>query len=145
MTPLKQMMQLVMKLTNEHTCIHEERFAHIESEIAEVNARLTSKKEDINQIQRDRIEQQKLQTELIEKVTRVTVLLEDSQKQREANNQKMIALENKIDELQKEVAEYRNDLTDFASSQRSFRNTMLALIPIISILVGIALHFIKIP
>lgn len=128
-----------------HTCCHEERLAHIESDIAGINVRLDSKKEDIHQIQEERERQQILQTELIEKVTRVTVLLEDSQKQREANNQKMIALENKIDELQKEVAEYRNDLTDFASSQRSFRNTMLALIPIISILVGIALHFIKIP
>lgn len=128
-----------------HTCCHEERLAHIESDLAGINVRLDSKKEDIHQIQEERERQQILQTELIEKVTRVTVILEDSQKQREVNNQKMIALENKIDELQKEVAEYRNDLTDFASSQRSFRNTMLALIPIISILVGIALHFIKIP
>ena len=127
-----------------HVCCHEERLAHIESDIAEINARLDSKKEDIHQIQSERVSQQKLQTELIEKVTKVTVLLEESQKQRESNNEKMNDLEDKIDELQKEVSKYRNDMTDFISSQRSFRNTMLALIPIISILVGVALHFIKV-
>lgn len=126
-------------------CMHEARLSHIEAEIAEINVRLDSKKEDIHQIQEEKERQQRLQTTLIEKVTRVTVLLEEGQKQREGHSQKMNDLEDKIDELQKELADYRNDLTDFASSQRSFRNTMLALIPIISILVGIALHFIKIP
>ena len=130
--------------SNNVHCCHEERFASIESEIAEIQVRLDSKKEDIQQIHIERDRQQRLQTELIEKVTRVTVLLEEGQKQRENNNKKMNDLEDKIDELQKELADYRNDMTDFASSQRSFRNTMLALIPIISILVGVALHFIKV-
>lgn len=125
-------------------CMYEERIAHIESDIAEINVKLDSKKEDIHQIQEDRERQQRLQTTLIEKVTRVTVLLEEGQKQRKNHSQKMDDLEDKIDDMKKELADYRNDLTDFASSQRSFRNTMLALIPIISILVGIALHFIKI-
>ncbi|MCR5027012.1 MAG: hypothetical protein K6A34_06195 [Methanobrevibacter sp.] len=125
-------------------CMYEERLAHIESDLAEINVRLDSKKEDIHQIQEERDRQQKLQTTLIEKVTRVTVLLEEGQKQREANNKKMDDLEDKIDELQKELANYKNDMTDFVSSQRSFRNTMLALIPIISIIVGGILHFIKI-
>lgn len=133
-------------MNNNHTnCCHEERFATIESEIAEINARLENKKEDIHQMQLEKERQQELQATLIEKVTRVTVLLEEGQKQRSAHNKKIDELENKIDHLQKEVSNYRNDLTDFASSQRSFRNTMLALIPIISILVGVALHFIKIP
>lgn len=132
-----------MTLTN-HNCIHEERFASIESEIAEINARLDSKKEDIHQIQIEKDRQQRLQTELIEKVTRVTVLLEEGQKQRSANNKKIEDLEDKIDDLQKEVSKYRNDMTDFVSSQRSFRNTMLALIPVISIIVGVVLHFIRI-
>ncbi|MBR0272383.1 MAG: hypothetical protein IJQ68_10430 [Methanobrevibacter sp.] len=130
-------------MTN-HNCIHEERFASIESEIAEINARLDSKKEDIHQIQIEKDRQQRLQTELIEKVTRVTVLLEEGQKQRSANNKKIEDLEDKIDDLQKEVSKYRNDMTDFVSSQRSFRNTMLALIPVISIIVGVVLHFIRI-
>lgn len=130
--------------SNNVHCCHEERFASIESELAEIQVRLDTKKEDIQQIQSERDRQQKLQTTLIEKVTRVTVLLEEGQKQREANNKKMDDLEDKIDELQKELANYKNDMTDFVSSQRSFRNTMLALIPIISIIVGVILHFIKI-
>lgn len=130
--------------SNHLNCCHEERFASIESELAEINVRLDTKKEDIQQIQIERDRQQKLQTTLIEKVTRVTVLLEEGQKQREANNKKMEDLEDKIDELQKELANYKNDMTDFVSSQRSFRNTMLALIPVISIIVGVILHFIKI-
>lgn len=133
-----------MNNNSNHRCCHEERFASIESELAEINVRLDTKKEDIQQIQIERDRQQKLQTTLIEKVTRVTVLLEEGQKQREANNKKMEDLEDKIDELQKELANYKNDMTDFVSSQRSFRNTMLALIPIISIIVGVILHFIKI-
>jgi len=133
-----------MTNNNNHTCCHEERFSHIESEIAEMNVRLDTKKEDIQQIHVERERQQKLQTTLIEKVTRVTVLLEEGQKQREANNKKMDDLEDKIDEMKTELANYKNDMTDFVSSQRSFRNTMLALIPIISILVGVALHFIKV-
>jgi len=133
-----------MTNNNTHTCCHEERLAHIESEIAEMNVRLDTKKEDIQQIHVERERQQKLQTILIERVTRVTVLLEEGQKQREANNEKMEDLEDKIDEMKTELANYKNDMTDFVSSQRSFRNTILALIPIISILVCVALHFIKV-
>lgn len=120
-------------------CIHEERFAHIESELAEVNARLESKKEDIHQIQSERDRQNQLQMELIEKVTVVTTLLEQSQEQRKNNNQKIEDLEKKVDKLQ-------NDFTDFVASQRSFRNTMLAAFgigtPIISVIVAVILHFI---
>lgn len=136
---------LVIQMPNNHiTCCHEERLAHIEADIVEIQVRLDSKKEDIHQLEKERISQQRLQTELIEKVTKVTVLLEEGQKQRIANNKKIDDLEEKIDNLKDELSDYRNDLTDFASSQRSFRNTMLALIPIISILVSIALHFIKV-
>ena len=122
----------------EHCC-YEERFAHIESELAEVNARLESKKEDIHQIQAERIRQNQLQMELIEKVTVVTTLIKQGQEQREANNQKFEDLEKKVDNLQ-------NDLTDFVASQRSFKNTMLALFgigtPLISVIVAVVLHFI---
>ena len=135
---------LVMILTNNHTCSHEKRFATIESEIAEMHARLEKTTDDVHQIQIEKERQQRLQNELIEKVTRVTVLLEEGQKQREANNKKMDDLEDKIDEMKTELSNYKNDMTDFVSSQRSFRNTMLALIPIISIIVGVILHFIKI-
>ena len=129
---------LVMALTNNiHSCCHEERLAHIESEIAEINARLDSKKDDIHQIQIEKDRQQELQTELIEKVTRVTVLLEEGQKQREMNNTKLAEAEKKIDQLQK-------DVTSLSSSLNSFRNTVLALIPVISIIVGVVLHFIRI-
>jgi chromosome segregation ATPase len=129
---------------SEVVCMHEARLSNIERDIAELQARVDGKKNDINEINKELLRDRQQQTELLEKVTRVTVLLEEGQKQRKANNRKIDDLEDKIDKLQNELADYRNDLTDFASSQRSFRNTMLALIPIISILVGIALHFIKI-
>lgn len=130
-----------------HICVHEERFAHIESEIAETNARLESKKEDIKQIQNDKDEQNKLQVQLIEKVTRVTVLLEQSQKQREDNNKsndkKFEDLENKIDALTSELGTTKTELTDFVASQRSFRNTVAIGAPIIiSIVVGVIFKFI---
>lgn len=130
-----------------HICVHEERFAHIESEIAETNARLESKKEDIKQIQNDKDEQNKLQVQLIEKVTRVTVLLEQSQKQREDNNKsndkKFEDLENKIDALTSELGTTKTELTDFVASQRSFRNTIAIGAPIIiSIIVGVIFKFI---
>ncbi len=130
-----------------HICVHEERFAHIESEIAETNARLESKKEDIKQIQNDKDEQNKLQVQLIEKVTRVTVLLEQSQKQREDNNKsndkKFEDLENKIDALTSELGTTKTELTDFVASQRSFRNTIAIGAPIIiSIVVGVIFKFI---
>ena len=125
-------------MTNKHpTCCHEERLAHIEADIAEIQVRLDSKKEDIHQLEKERISQQKLQAELIEKVTRVTVLLEEGQKQREMNNAKLSEYQQKIDKLQQ-------DVTSLSSSLNSFRNTVLALIPIISIIVGVVLHFITI-
>lgn len=124
--------------------MHESRLSNIERDIAELKTRAESKGKLINGINKELLRDRQQQTELLEKVTRVTVLLEEGQKQRQAHNKKIDDLEDKIDELQSELADYRNDLTDFASSQRSFRNTMLALIPIISILVGVALHFIKI-
>ena len=125
-------------------CMHETRLSNIERDIAELQTRVDTKRNEIHEINKELLRDRQQQTELLEKVTRVTVLLEEGQKQRLAHNKKIDDLEDKIDELQSELADYRNDLTDFASSQRSFRNTMLALIPIISILVGIALHFIKI-
>lgn len=130
-----------------HICVHEERFAHIESEIAETNARLESKKEDIKQIQNDKDEQNKLQVQLIEKVTRVTVLLEQSQKQREEskknNDKKFDDIEEKIDALTSELGTTKTELTDFVASQRSFRNTVAIGAPIIiSIIVGVIFKFI---
>ncbi|MBQ2654687.1 MAG: hypothetical protein IJF83_14125 [Methanobrevibacter sp.] len=123
-------------MTTEHICIHEERFANLEAEMAEANARLESKKEDIQQIQAERLKQNKLQMELIEKVTVVTTLLEASQKQRDKNNEKFDALEKKVDNLQ-------TDFTDFVASQRSFRSTIIIGIPIIiSIIVGVIFHFV---
>lgn len=127
-----------------HNCVHEERFAHLESELAEVNARLESKKEDIQQIQNEKDRQQKLQMELIEKVTTVTVLLEEGQKQRTANNTKLDELEKKIDKLQDEISDYKTEVKEIKSSLSSFRNTILAAIPVISIIVGVILHFIRI-
>lgn len=129
---------------SQDVCMHESRLSNIERDIAELKTRAEGKGKLINEINKELLRDRQQQTELLEKVTRVTVLLEEGQKQRQAHNKKIDDLEDKIDELQSELADYRNDLTDFASSQRSFRNTMLALIPIISILVGVALHFIKI-
>ena len=130
-----------------HISVHEERFAHIESEIAETNARLESKKEDIKQIQNDKDEQNKLQVQLIEKVTRVTVLLEQSQKQREDNNKsndkKFEDLEEKMDLLNQELVNTKTELTDFVASQRSFRNTIAIGAPIIiSLIVGVIFKFV---
>lgn len=129
-------------MPSEHTCLHEERFARLEAELAEANAKIESKKEDIQQIQSERERQNQMQMELIEKVTAVTVLLKQGQQQRVQNNKKFEDIEKKVDNLQSELTETRTDVTDFVASQRSFRNTMLALIPIISILVGIILRFI---
>ena len=134
-----------MKLNNNnHHCIHEERLANIEVDIAELKARMDNKKDDITSINKELVHDRQQQIELIEKVTEVTVLLKEGQKQRESNNKKFTDLEDKIDTLQKELTDTRNELTDYASSQRSFRNTVLALIPIISIIVGVILHFIKV-
>jgi len=122
-------------MTSNHTCIHEQRFADLESDVAELKARIDSKQSDIININKELIRDRQQQTELLEKVTKVTVLLEESQKTREDNNTRIMELENKIDKLQDEV-------TKQSSSINSFRNTVLALIPIVSIIVGIVLHFI---
>lgn len=131
----------MLTMAAEHCC-YEERFSTLEKDVAELKARMDSKKENIHDINKELATDRQQQIELIEKVTEVTVLLKAGQEQREANNKKFEDLENKIDKLQDELSDVKNDLTDFASSQRSFRNTMLALIPIISIIVGVILHYI---
>jgi chromosome segregation ATPase len=121
-----------------HICLYEERFAHLESELAEMNVRLDSKKDDLHQIQMERDEQRRLQMELIQKVTTVTVLLQESQKQKKESSKKFEDLEDKVDNLQ-------NQLTDLIASQRSFRNTILTIFgigtPLISLLVVIITNF----
>ena len=117
-------------------CCHEERFAKIESDIAELKARMDSKKDDIYNLNKELLRNHQQTEELIEKVTRVTVLLEEGQKQRDTSNRKLSDSERKIDKLQ-------TDLTAMSSSLQSFRNTIIVLIPIISILVTIVLHFLN--
>ena len=117
------------------TCYYEQRFSHLEQEVAELKARMNSKRENIDNINHELSRDRQQQIELIEKVTEVTVLLRASQEQRERNNKRFDVLEDKVDKLQ-------DELTDLHSSQRSFRNTIIALIPIISIIVGIILHYI---
>ena len=139
-----------MTVTGEHrTCCYEERFAHIESDLAELKARMDNKKEDIHSINKELASDRQQQLDLLEKVTEVTVLLKTGQKQREtsieSNNNKFEALEDKVDKLQDELSETKAQLTDFVASQRSFRNTMLAAFgigtPIISVIVAILLHY----
>ena len=125
-------------------CIHEERFATVESDVAELKARLDSKRDDIHSINNELLRDRQHQTELLEKVTRVTVLLEEGQKQRTANNDKLTELEDKIDKLQDEIVDNKQDIVALSSSLSSFRNTMLALIPIVSIIISVVLHFIQI-
>ena len=123
-------------MTNEpQTCYYEQRFSHLEQEVAELKARMNTKHESIDNINQELATDRQQQLQLIEKVTEVTVLLKEGQKQRESNNKRFDVLEQKVDKLQ-------DELIDFKSSQRSFRNTIIALIPIISIIVGIILHYI---
>ena len=124
------------------SCYYEERISRLESEVSELRARMDNKKEQVHDINRELAHDRQQQIELIEKVTEVTVLLRAGQEQRKANNKRFDDIEDKVDNLQNELSEVKNDLTDFSSSQRSFRNTMLALIPIISIIVGVILHYI---
>ena len=119
----------------EQSCYYEERFSRLETEVAQLKARMDNKKEQVHTINTELAHDRQQQIELIEKVTEVTVLLREGQEQRKANNKRFDTLEAKVDKLQ-------DELIDFKSSQRSFRNTMLALIPIISIIVGIILHYI---
>ena len=124
-----------MSAEQTQTCYYEQRFSHLEQEVAELKARMNSKRENIDVINTELSQERQHQIELIEKVAEVTVLLKEGQRQREANNKRFDTLENKVDKLQ-------DELTDLHSSQRSFRNTIIALIPIISIIVGIILHYI---
>lgn len=133
--------------STKHICIHEERFANLESSQAKLQARLESKKEDIHSINKELHTDRQQQMELIEKVTEVTVLLKASQEQRETNNkandEKFEDLEKKIDMLTKENNELKTQVTDFIASQRSFRNTVAIGAPIIiSIVVGVLFKFI---
>lgn len=127
---------------NDHSCIYEKRFSQLEADIAELNARLDGKKEDIYSINKELLRDRQQQMELIEKVTEVTVLLKEQKEQRASNNKKLSDLEEKIDKLQDEITDNKQDMVALSSSLNSFRNTMLALIPVISILVTVVLHFI---
>lgn len=128
----------------DHTCIHEERFANLEADIAQLQARVDGKRDDIHVINKELLRDRQQQSELIESVTRITVILEQQQKSREANNKQLKELEKKIDKLQEELTDNKEDVIELTSSLNSFRNTMLALIPVITIAVTIVLHFIKV-
>ena len=117
-------------------CIYEERLIRIEKDIAELNVKMDTKKDSIYTLNKELLHERDNQQELLEKVTKVTVLLEESQKQRQDNNDKIKALEDKIDKLK-----LQEEVTQQSSSLSSFRNTMLAMIPVISIIVGVVLHF----
>ena len=127
-------------------CLYEKRFSKIEQDVAELKARMDVKKEDIHSINTELAQDRQQQMELIEKVTEVTVLLRAGQEQREENNKKFDDLEKKVDKLQTELTETKEQVTDFIASQRSFKNTMLALFgigtPIIAVIVTVILHYI---
>ena len=139
--------QLVKTMTNDHPgCLYEERFANLERENAELKARLDNKKEDIHDINKELVEDRQQQIKLIEKVTEVTAILKASQKQREEINEitdkKFDELKETVDLLQSELADTKEQLTDFVASQRSFRNTIAIGAPIIiSLVVGVAFKF----
>jgi len=128
-------------------CLYEERFANLERENAELKARMDSKKENIHDIHKELATDRQQQIELIERVTEVTVLLKAGQKSRDENNEaidkKFQDLEEKFDKVSDELAETKEQLTDFVASQRSFRNTVAIGAPIIiSIIVGVLFKFI---
>ncbi len=136
-----------MMMAAEHPgCLYEERFAHIESDLAELKVRADNKKDDILSINKELATDRQQQIELIEKVTEVTVLLRASQEQRKATTKKFEDIEDKVDNLQAELTTTKEEMTDFIASQRSFKNTMLALFaigtPLISVIVAVILHFI---
>lgn len=128
-------------MNSDWKCIYEERFSGLEADVAELKARLDSKREDIQGINKELLYDRQQQTELIEKVAKVVTLIEESQKQRSANNKKLDDLEKKIDNLQNELTDNKQDMVALSSSLSSFRNTMIGLIPVISILVTVVLHF----
>ena len=116
-------------------CLYEKRFSRLEQDVAELKARMDVKKEDIHSINNELSQDRQQQMELIEKVTEVTVLLKEGQKQREDNNKKIDMLETKVDNLQDQI-------TDLIASQRSFRNTVIVGVPIIVAVVGLIFHLI---
>ena len=128
------------------SCYYEERFSRLEQDVAELKARMDVKKEDIHDINKELVSERQQQMELIEKVTEVTVLLRASQEQRKLNNKRFDDIEDKVDQLQTELGATKEEMTDFIASQRSFKNTMLALFgigtPIIAVIVSIILHYI---
>ncbi len=130
----------------DQSCYYEERFSRLEQDVAELKARMEVKKEDIHDINKELHQDRQQQMELIEKVTEVTVLLRASQEQRKANNKRFDDIEDKVDQLQTEIGATKEEMTDFIASQRSFKNTMLALFgigtPIIAVIVSIILHYI---
>ena len=132
-----------MSTSSHPGCLYEERFSHVEQDLAELKARMDNKKEDINAINTEIASDRQQQIQLIEKVTEVTVLLKASQDQRKANNKKFEDLEQKVDALSKELSDTKTELTDFVASQRSFRNTVAIGAPIIiSIIVGVIFKFV---
>ena len=129
------------------TCYYEERFSRLEQDVAELKAQMNNKKEDIHLINKELSADRQQRIKLIEKVTEVTVLLKASQKSRDENNtaidKKFKDLEDKFDKVSDELAETKEQLTDFVASQRSFRNTVAIGAPIIiSIVVGVLFKFI---
>ena len=135
-----------MTSSQPQTCYYEERFSRLEQDVAELKARMDVKKEDIHDINKELVSERQQQMELIEKVTEVTVLLRASQEQRKLNNKRFDDIEDKVDQLQTELGATKEEMTDFIASQRSFKNTMLALFgigtPIIAVIVSIILHYI---
>ena len=137
---------MVIIMPESNHCIHEERFAALERENAELKARMDSKKEDIHSINKELAADRQRQIELIEKVTEVTVLLKAGQKQREESNEstdkQFKELKDTVESLQKELADTKEQLTDFVASQRSFRSTVVIGVPIIiSLIIGVGLKF----
>lgn len=124
------------------SCYYEERFSRLEQDVAELKARMEVKKEDIHDINKELVNERQQQIELIEKVTEVTVLLRASQEQRKANNKRFDDIEDKVDVLQTEITETKEQLTDLVASQRSFRNVVIVGVPIIIGIIGLIFHFI---
>lgn len=131
-----------MEAAKPQTCYYEERFSRLEQDVAELKARMDVKKEDIHEINKALDSDRQQLVQLIEKVTEVTVLLRASQEQRQANNKKFDDIEDKIDQLQTELTENKDQLTDLIASQRSFRNVIVIGVPIIIGIVGLIFHYI---
>lgn len=133
----------VMRMSAEpQSCYYEERFSRLEQDVAELKARMEVKKEDIHDINKELVNERQQQMELIEKVTEVTVILRASQEQRKASNKRFDDIEDKVDVLQTEITETKEQLTDLVASQRSFRNVVIVGVPIIIGIIGLIFHFI---